>query len=58
MGFINQITDQFRFLDTEFLRLQLICFDEHWNNHLCATDHDQAVLDMMDKPLLKLAIPI
>lgn len=58
MGFINQITDQFRFLDTEFLRLQLICFDEHWNYRLCATDHDQAVLDMMDNPLLKLAIPI
>lgn len=58
MGFINQITDQFRFLNTEFLRLQLICFDEHWNYRLCATDHDQAVLDMMDNPLLKLAIPI
>lgn len=58
MGFINQITDQFRFLDTELLRLQLICFDEHWNYHLCATDHDQAVLDMMDNPLLKLAMPI
>lgn len=58
MGFINQITDHLKFQDTEFLRLQLICFDEYWNKNLIFTDHDQAVLDMMDNPLFKLVIPV
>ena len=58
MGFILQNTNVNRFKATESLRLQLICFDEYWNDHLSYMDGNQAVLSMIEHPLLKLAIPI
>ena len=58
MGFILQNTNVNRFKATESLRLQLICFDEYWNYHLSYMDGNQAVLSMIEHPLLKLAITI
>ena len=58
MGFKLQHTNLNRFETTELLRLELICFDKYWNDELRFEDDSQAILHMMDNPLLKLAIPI
>ena len=58
MGFINQNTSVNRFNATDSLRLQLICYDKYWYDHLFYENNDQAMLGMMENPLLRLAIPI
>ncbi len=59
MGFINQNYQVSSWDITELFRFQLICFDRYCDEHwLDDEDDDLAVLDMMNNPLLRLAIPI